>query len=180
MIAKLQQLIVGIRLRQFSFGPGGVLDFPANEMDMLSPRKGALRKRETRKIENPGTRAGPGQFHASFRHPLDRLGLDVVGGTAAGILATAAREAADDADGHVVIAENLAAQPHARQPAGGQHLLLGQGHLIGLAGHELDAASCATSIAAAGMQLVHSRLVFEGQHEPLALRHLEFTDAVNG
>src|SRR6266852_1429684 len=105
---------------------------------------------------------GQSSSTVSFRHQLNRLWLDVVGRTAADILATAAREAADNTDGHVVITENLAAQPHARQPTSGKHLLLGNGHLVGLACQELDAASRATSVAAAGMELVHSRFVFEG------------------
>ena len=123
---------------------------------------------------------GPEQFRRSFRHQLNRLWLDVVGRTAAHIFATAAREAADSTDGHVVIAENLAAQPHARQPTGGKHLLLGNGHLVGLACQGLDPASGAARVAAAGMELVDSSLVFEGQHEALALPHLEFTDAFYG
>jgi hypothetical protein len=131
-------------------------------------------------VHGPALGAWPEQFHRSFWHQLNRLWLDVVGRTAADILATAAREAADNTDGHVVIAENLATQPHARQPTGGKHLLLGNGHLVGLACQELDAASRAASVAAAGMELVHSSFVFEGQHQTLALPHLEFTDAVNG
>jgi hypothetical protein len=123
---------------------------------------------------------GPEQFDRSFWHQLNRLWLDIVGRTAADVLATAVRKAADNTDGHVVIAENLAAQPHARQPTSRKHLLLGSGHLVGLACQELDPASRATSVAAARMELVHSSLIFEGQHETLALPYLEFTDAING
>src|SRR5207244_8370007 len=135
----------------------------------------------TKLLSSYQTSVSTGRSRArSFWHQLNQLWLDVVGRTAADILATAAREATDNTDGHVVIAENLATQPHARQPTGGKHLLLGNGHLAGLACQELDAASRATSVAAAGMELVHSRFVFEGQHQTLTLPHLEFTDAVNG
>jgi hypothetical protein len=118
-------------------------------------------------------------FQYSFWHQLNRLWLDIIGRTAADILATAARKAADNTDGHVVITENLAAQPHARQATSRKHLLLSNGHLVGLASQELDPASRATSVTAASMELVYSSLIFEGQHETLALPHLEFTYDIN-
>src|SRR5438874_11792087 len=58
--------------------------------------------------------------------------------------------AADDADGHVVVAEDLAAEAHAGDALGGQDVLLGGGHPVRLAADELDAAGGAAGIAAAG------------------------------
>src|SRR3954454_11698029 len=65
--------------------------------------------------------------------PDDRLGLDGVGGAAAGGLPAAARQSADGADGHVVVAENLAGEADAGEAAGGEGALLGLGHLVRLA-----------------------------------------------
>ena len=47
--------------------------------------------------------------------------LDVGRGPGTGVLAAAAGQPADGADGHVVVAKNLTAQANPGQPAGGQH-----------------------------------------------------------
>src|SRR6516164_707308 len=57
--------------------------------------------------------------------PLHRLGVYVVGGAIARVGASAAGQAADGTDGHVVIAEDLAAQANARQAAGSEDVTLG-------------------------------------------------------
>src|SRR4030095_13526370 len=75
-----------------------------------------------------------------FLDPLHRLGLDLVGGAASGVLAAAARQPADGADAHVVVAQDLAAQPDAGQAAGRQDVPLGYRHSVGLAGQELHPA----------------------------------------
>ena len=66
------------------------------------------------------------------------------------------------------------------QAAGGEDVLLGVGHLVGLAGDELDAAGGAAGVAAAGVELIDLGLVLQRQDQPLAVRHLERADAFHG
>ena len=56
----------------------------------------------------------------SLLDPADRLRVNLVRGTRTDILAAAACQAADGADGHIMIAEDLAAQSHAGQTARGK------------------------------------------------------------
>jgi hypothetical protein len=76
-----------------------------------------------------------------------------------------------------VIAENLATQPDACQAAGLQHVAFGDRHLARLAGDELDAAGRAAGIAAAGVELINSRILDQGQYEALGGWNFESTDA---
>jgi hypothetical protein len=62
------------------------------------------------------------------------------------------------------------------EAARGQDALLGDGHLLRLAAHELDAAGGAARIAVAGVQLIDVGVVLQGQHQAFALRHIEFAD----
>src|SRR5262245_53017712 len=103
--------------------------------------------------------------------PLHGLGLNVIRGAIARIRAARPRQAADDADRHVVIAEDLAAEPDAARALGGQRRLFGDRHARGLAGHEFDAARRAPSVAAAGMQLIDVRFVLERENESFVLRY---------
>jgi hypothetical protein len=79
-----------------------------------------------------------------------------------------------------VVAEDLAAQPDACEPPRCENGSLGIGHCGWLACHEFDSASRTACIAAAGMQLIDACLVGQGQHEPLACRHLERANAIDG
>ena len=97
--------------------------------------------------------------------------------TAAGVRSAAAGQPADGADRHVVVAENLATEPDARQPLGGQDVPFGDGHPLGFAGHKLDPAGGAARVAAAGVELVHMGLVFQGQDQALVQRDLELSDS---
>jgi hypothetical protein len=62
----------------------------------------------------------------------------------------------------VVLTENLATQPNARQTFRRQHRLLGLGHLIRLTGNELDTARRASSVSPACVKLIHLGLISKG------------------
>ena len=113
----------------------------------------------------------------------DGWGLDVVGGAAAGVLAAGAFEAADDLEGHVVVAEDLAAQAdagHVNEASGGHDVFFGLGHGGGFAGDELDAAGGAARVAAAGVKLVGVSLVGEGVDEAFAVWDVEVALVFDG
>jgi hypothetical protein len=67
------------------------------------------------------------------------------------VFAPAAFETTDDADGHIVIAKNLTAQPHPRKVTRREEISFGDRHLLWFACHELHAASGAPCVSAAGM-----------------------------
>ena len=59
--------------------------------------------------------AGPRLYASqSFVGENHRLGLDRVSGARTGVLSAAAGQTADGPDHHVMIAKNLATEPHAR------------------------------------------------------------------
>jgi hypothetical protein len=107
------------------------------------------------------------------------LGLNVGSGPGSGIGPAAAGEPTNGANGHVVVAQDLAAQPHAGQSASGQDRLFGDGHLRWLARHELHPAGRTPGVAAAGMELIDLRLIFQRQYKSFVLRNLEFPYSVN-
>jgi hypothetical protein len=109
--------------------------------------------------------------------PLDGLGLDRLGGARPDVFSPATRQPADDADRHVVIADDLTAEPHARQTASGQDVLLGGRHPRRLTRHEFDAAGRAAGVAAAGMQLIDLALVLQRQHKTFPQRHFKIAHA---
>ena len=74
-----------------------------------------------------------------------------------------------------MIAENLTRQPDTGQGPGGEAFLLGRRVLLRFSGDELDTARRAARVAAAGMEDVHVRVLLDGEHEPLALRHIEYS-----
>jgi hypothetical protein len=97
----------------------------------------------------------------------------IVGGRRPARIGTAAAlEPADGADGHVVVADDLAREPGAGHAARRQHVLLGDRHPIRLPLDELDAAGRAPGVAAAGVQDVHAGVLLDGEHEPLAGVHV--------
>src|SRR5687768_14938512 len=89
------------------------------------------------------------------------------------VLAATSRQAADGTHGHVMVAQDLAAQPDSRQTSGCQHVPLGDRHLVWLRLYKFDSASGATSVSATGMQLIDPRILLESQHQSLALRNLK-------
>jgi hypothetical protein len=80
------------------------------------------------------------------------------------VLSSAACQTADDADRHIVITNDLAAQPDAGQASRWENVALGDSHAGGLTFEELNAARRATRISATGVQLVNSRILLQGQH----------------
>jgi four helix bundle protein len=110
-----------------------------------------------------------------FRRRLNR-GL----GGPARIGSSAAGEAADGANRHLVIADNLAGQAHARETFLCEPGLFSNRHSIRFAADELNAAGCAAGIAAAGMQDVHAGILFNRKHEALAIFNVNGSKAFHG
>jgi hypothetical protein len=113
----------------------------------------------------------------------NRWRRDRVGGAAAGVFAARAFEAADDFDGHVVVAEDLATQAdagHGSQASGGHDVFFGLGHGFGVAGDELDAAGGAAGVAAAGVELVGLGFVGEGVDEAFAGGDFKVAEVFDG
>ena len=65
------------------------------------------------------------------------------------------------------------------QAAGLEHVLLGDRHLVRLAGDELDPTGGAPGVAAAGVELVDLGVVLEGQDQALVGRHVKRADPVH-
>jgi len=95
------------------------------------------------------------------------------------IFSPAARQTADGANRHVLIAKDLAAQPDARQASRRQYVAFGDSHVVRLAVEELDAACRAARVPATGVQLINSRILLKSQNEPLAMRYFVLTYSVN-
>jgi hypothetical protein len=88
---------------------------------------------------------------------------------------------ADRLDGHVMVAHDLATEPHfTKQVARLKDVLLGDRHLIGFAGHEFDPAGGAPGVPAAGVELIDLGVVLEGEDHSLAGWHVERADPVHG
>ena len=77
----------------------------------------------------------------------------------------AAGEPADRSHRHVVVTEDLTREAYAAEPFRRQHVALGDGHLVGLAFDELDAAGGAAGVAAARMQLIDAGILLEREHQ---------------
>ena len=105
----------------------------------------------------------------SFRP--DRGRLDLGSRRVTGVFAAAAGQAADDANRHVLLANDLTAQANARQPPGRQHVAFRRRHAGRFAGDEFDPACGAARLPAAGVQLIDVSILLESQNQPLILRH---------
>ena len=79
-----------------------------------------------------------------------------------------------------MIADDLAGEAHAAHSFRGQHVAFGDGHPIGLAFDEFDTAGRAARVAAAGMQDVDPRILFDREHQPLACFYLDTGKSFNG
>jgi hypothetical protein len=106
--------------------------------------------------------------------------FDAGGRLMSGILASAPRQAADGADGHVMIAKYLATQPNARQAARREHFALGKRHALGLAGDKLDAAGRAARISTARVKLIDSGILLQSKHQALAFGHFKLAYSFEG
>ena len=82
-------------------------------------------------------------------------------------------ETTDGADGHVVIAEDLAREPDAGQPALGEPLLFRRGVTGRLSLDELHAACRAAGISSARVQDIDLRVLLDCEHEALFCGHVE-------
>jgi hypothetical protein len=78
-----------------------------------------------------------------------------------------------------MIADNLTTEPNYGQTLGRQNVLLGDGHLVGLAGDKFYPAGGAAGIAATGMQLIDVCFVAQGKHKALACGHLEISNSLD-
>lgn len=94
-----------------------------------------------------------------FRSPFDRLRLNIFGRPATRIRATATGQATDDANRHVVVADDLAAKSWPRYATRGQQGFFCFGYLIGLTGNKLDATGRAACVASASVKLIDFGIV---------------------
>jgi hypothetical protein len=115
---------------------------------------------------------------AALLNPIGRR-FDLFGRLVTRIFPSTAGKPAYCPDRHVMIAKDLAAQPHARQPSCGKHITLSNRHATWLAIDKLDAARRAAGVSATRMQLVDSSILLECEHKPLAIGDLEFADIFN-
>ena len=119
----------------------------------------ALRRAEQIKAEGTRQKAEGSSLTSDFclvpsASLILRRRLDDVRRPGTRVRPAAAFEAADRADGHVVVAEDLAGQPHAVQRSSSQRRDLGLRLPLRFAVDELDAAGRAPRVAATGMELV--------------------------
>src|SRR5437899_3290042 len=116
-------------------------------------------------------RPPPSHFRRLLRHPFRRR-LDGRERRGPRVRASAAFEPADRADGHVVVAHDLAGETDAGQPARVQYVLLGRRRHGRLPGDELDAARRAPRVPAARVKLIDLHVLFEREHHALAVGHV--------
>ena len=79
-----------------------------------------------------------------------------------------------------MVADALAGEADTADALPRQHVAFGDGHLIGFAFDEFDAARGATRVAAARVQDVHSCILFDREHQPLACFYLDTGKSFNG
>ena len=117
---------------------------------------------------------GVAGFSTSGRE-RDPLGWrsDLRGWSRTCIRPAAAREPADRANGHIVVAGNLARQSHACHAARGEDIPFCDGHHLRLSGDELDPAGRAACIASTRMKHVHSGVLLDREDEPFSRLHLD-------
>jgi hypothetical protein len=96
-----------------------------------------------------------------------------------GIRPAASFEAADRANGHVVVAEDLAGQSHAGNTAGSEHVAFGDGHLIRFAFDKYDPARGTSRIAAASMQDVNARILLDSAHQTFSVCDFDRSKSFN-
>jgi hypothetical protein len=97
-----------------------------------------------------------------------------------GIGATAPLKPADGADGHVLVAQDLARKADAGKTLVGQLCLFRRSHLLRFAGDKFDAAGRAAAVPATGMELVNPGLVDQRQHKALAVLHIKRSYSLDG
>jgi hypothetical protein len=97
----------------------------------------------------------------------------------AGIRASASFEAADGADGHVVVAHDLAGQAGVGHPLRSKNLALGRRPARWLSFDELDAAGGAPRVAAARVQDIDARILLDRQDESFAIVDVNRSESFN-
>jgi hypothetical protein len=105
--------------------------------------------------------------------------LNRFGAGLAAVDSSAARETANDANGHVVVAVDLATEPSTGYLAGTQAILFGLGHPRRFTGDELDAASGAFRVTAAGVKLILAGVLHQGQNQAFSLGNRELANTFN-
>ncbi len=81
---------------------------------------------------------------------------------------------------HVVVAEDLTGQAHARQTTGRQRGDLRLGPGLGLAADKFHAARRAPCASAAGVQLIDPRVLLQREDKALSFRHVKRADVLDG
>ncbi len=101
-------------------------------------------------------------------YPIDRLRLNLCGQRRSAILAAASFQTADDSDMHILVAEDLAAEPNTTDTSLSEDRLFGHRHLLGFPRQEFYPAGGTARLATAGVKLVGTRLLSQGCGQPLA------------
>lgn len=116
---------------------------------------------------------------ANRSYPLGRRS-DLTRRRRTGIRTPRSLEAADRADCHVVIAQNLARQPDSGKPSRGKAFPLSDRHTRRFSLDELHAAGCAAGVPPAGMQNIDVRILFDGEHEAFVACNIDRSKSFNG
>lgn len=78
-----------------------------------------------------------------------------------------------------MVAEDLARQPDAREALRGKPISLGHGHRRRFPVEELHATRGAARVSAAGVEDVDLGVLFDGEHEALAVGHVHCSETFN-
>jgi hypothetical protein len=81
---------------------------------------------------------------------------------------------------HILVAEDLAAEPNSGDTTLSEDRLFGHRHLVGLPRSEFHSAGGAASLSAAGMKLVGACLLTQGCGQALARGHFELPNPFDG
>jgi len=100
-------------------------------------------------------------------------------GLGSGVGSSAAFQAADGPDLHVLSARNLAGEAHSTQLFFGQLGFLGRCHNLRLTLKKLNAAGCAASVSSASVQNVDPEIPFDCQDQALAGRHIHRSEPLD-
>lgn len=110
----------------------------------------------------------------------DWIGLDRLSARLPAVCAAAAGETTDHADGHVVVARDLATEASPFHFPGSQAVMFRLGHASGFARDEFDATGGTLGVPAARMQLVLSSIFSQCQDQTLSLRNSKLTNTFYG
>lgn len=144
-------------------------------MDKLSCLRDFASLLVVRSTEKEDVRVKPLLDVSILRWRLDRWR-----GLRSGVRPTAARQSANRANLHVMVADHLARETNAGERAALQRSLLGFGRSLRLAIDELDPARRTPGVAATCVQLIDTCIFFQRKDQTFVHRHLERANTFNG